>query len=658
MKKILILAVIAAVYATTAFAQHEPFKLASSVAKTITFDELLAAEKTRTLGEKGDGTLTFAQKEIRLVVATGPDSDMLSYRIQGIRNPTLNVPEGAVLKILFVNKDSDMLHDLRIGHVMGEFTADPTLAMTAGSAKLDPAGNTKTWHAQELVIQANDTGAFKYFCSVTGHAKGGMWGTINVGAANNAKLPAMGSMPAGHDHHKMMSGDGNKAPTPTPTPVDQHKGHHPAPAATPTPTQDHTGHDMPGMDGAKHGDMQMSSTVNIGDPMSRESSGTAWVPDSTPMYAYMKHFKDGGMFMLMGSAFLRYTTVGSSRDVSIAGKGSRSRFDAPHMLMAMYSRPAGKNGQIGIRTMFSLDALTQRGNGYPLLYQSGEQFHGQPVHDRQHPHDLVSELAFTYSYKFDDKRLVFIYAGLPGEPALGPAMFMHRTSGANNPDAPISHHWQDATHITWGVVTAGVSFGKVKLEASAFNGTEPDENRWAFDKPRLNSFSGRISWNPTRDLSFQISHGYLRNPEPLEPELKILRKTTASAIYNRPFGKDKNWASTFVWGQNYGNGERSNAFLFESNFDFQKNAIFGRLERVEKSAHELVLDHSYHGSMYWVGAYSIGYVRDIYSNKGVDVGLGGMVTANSNPASLTPVYGGTQHGGWQIFLRIRPSKVM
>lgn len=643
MKKIILLAVITTVFVTAAFAQHQPFTLVSSAAKTITFDELVAAEKTRDLGVKGEGTLTFSKNEIRLVVATGPESDMLSYRIQGMRNPTLVVPEGARLKILIVNKDSDMWHDLRIGHVMGEFAADPTVAMTAGSVKLEPAGSGKTWHSQELVIQANEAGSFKYFCSVTGHAKGGMWGTINVGAATE-KVPAAESMPAGHDHHKMMGNEKTtSAPTPTPTPSAE---------------QDHSGHNMSRKDDGGQNGMGMASTVNIGNPMSRESSGTAWVPDSTPMYAYMKHFKDGGMFMLMGSAFVRYTAIGSSRDVSIAGKGSRSRFDAPHMLMAMYSRPAGKNGQIGIRTMFSLDALTQRGYGYPLLYQSGEQFHGQPVHDRQHPHDLVSELAFTYSYKFDDKRSVFVYAGLPGEPALGPAMFMHRTSGANNPDAPISHHWQDATHITWGVITAGVSFGKVKLEASAFNGTEPDENRWAFDRPRLNSFSGRLSWNPTRDLSFQVSHGYLRNPEPLEPDLKILRKTTASAIYNRPFGKDKNWASTFVWGQNYGNGERSNAFLFESNFDFAKNAVFGRLERVEKSAHELVLDHSYHGPMYWVGAYSVGYVRDIYSQKGIDVGLGGMLTANSNPASLIPVYGGTRHGGWQIFLRIRPSKVM
>ena len=153
----------------------------------------------------------------------------------------------------------------------------------------------------------------------------------------------------------------------------------------------------------------------------------------------------------------------------------------------------------------------------------------------------------------------------------------------NNPDAPIGHHWQDATHITFGVVTAGFSFGKAKIEASAFNGTEPNENRWNFDKPRLNSFSGRLSFNPTKNWAFQISHGYLKNPEPLEPEIRILRKTTASAIYNKMFDENHNWASTFVWGQNHANGESTNSILFESNYDFYKNAVFGRVETVQKS---------------------------------------------------------------------------
>jgi hypothetical protein len=402
---------------------------------------------------------------------------------------------------------------------------------------------------------------------------------------------------------------------------------------------------------------EMRSSVDVNAPMTTEGSGTSWVPESSPMYAYMKMYKDGGMLMLHGTAFLRYTEVGSDRDVSAADKGGKARFDAPSMFMAMYSRPVSERGQIGVRAMVSLDPLIQRGYGYPLLYQSGELFHGQPLHDRQHPHDLIDELAGTFSYKVADKQSFYIYAGVAGEPSLGPPTFMHRVSGMDNPDAPISHHWQDATHISYGVVTAGYNFGKFKIEASAFNGTEPNENRWGIDKLKLNSYSGRFSFNPTRDLALQISHGYLRDPERSEPEIRIMRRTTASAIYNKKLGERKNFSGSFVWGQNYANTERTNSFLFEGNYKFDRNTVFGRVERVQKSGHELVLDEIDEHDIFWVGAYSLGYIYDIVQGKSIDVGLGTQVMFNQNPQSLAAYYGGTNHQGFQFFVRFRPSLI-
>jgi hypothetical protein len=278
------------------------------------------------------------------------------------------------------------------------------------------------------------------------------------------------------------------------------------------------------------------------------------------------------------------------------------------------------------------------------------------MHDRQHPHDFVSELAATYSYKFGGKSSIYFYASYPGEPALGPVMYLHRQSAANIPDAPIGHHWQDATHVSFGVLTAGYAFDKVKLEASAFNGVEPDENRWGFDAPRLNSFSARFSFNPTREWSFQISHGYLKNPERSEPNVHILHRTTASAMYNRSFGDDRNWASTFVWGQNYSDANRTNAFLFESNYEFFGNSIFGRAEQVQKDGDELALSFPRPAGNFWMQAYSIGYLRDLLKNKAVDLGLGSMITFDFNPSALASFYSGTNHSGWQIFFRIRASK--
>lgn len=663
MKTIFLLLLLALFFGATDALAHQAFTLVSSERKTVKESDLPALEKSQTIGKKEKSNLAFTEKEIRLVITTGPEDDMLSYRVQGIRNPNLVVPSGATLKILFVNTDYDMRHDIRFGHVMGEFALAPEIKDTAGSEKLTARSEDNIFQAEEIVIKAGADGAYKYFCSVRGHAKGGMWGNIFVGVKPDEKVKMAEKQKHVHtedeDHEHDEKTDGKM--------TDEKSKTEKPPEEMSTMEMDNMKHDEKKSDSMtqmdhKHDSMKMSSSVDINTPMSQEGSGTSWLPASSPMHAYMKMFDDGSMLMLHGTMFARYTSVGSTRDLSVAGKGDRSRFDAPSMFMAMYSKPLGERSQFGLRTMLSLDPIIERGYGYPLLYQSGELYRGEQIHDRQHPHDFFSELAVTYSYKFNDKNSFFLYAGLPGEPALGPPAFMHRLSGMDNPDAPLSHHWQDATHITWGVVTAGFNFGKFKIEASAFKGEEPDENRWNFDKPRLDSFSARLSFNPTKNWAFQISHGYLKNPEPSEPDLTVLRRTTASAIYNKKFSDDRNWANTFVWGQNYGEGEYTNSYLYETNFQFYKNTVFGRVESVEKSGHELALEHDdehdfdEHG-IFRVGLYSFGYVRDIVKDKGIDVGIGAQATLYTNPSSLTSVYGGTKHGGWQVFLRFRPSRM-
>ncbi len=665
MKKIFLLIFIALLFSVNVFAQ-KGLTLVSSDRKTLTTEELTEIEKEQMPSKKVGSNLTFTEKEIRLVIATGPEDDMLSYRINGVRNPNLVVPAGAILKILFVNSDEDMRHDIRFGHAAGEFAIAPETTETVGTQKLTAKSEGGIYQAEEIVVKAAENGAYNYFCSVRGHAKGGMWGNIFVGVKYDANVKMAEKTAHVHSKDKeneTKSENGMNLEKPDQKSDDSMSNmksddKKSDDSMSNMPGMNHGDHQMSSMSGMNGDEMMMRSVVNINDPMTRESSGTAWSPDSTPMYAWMKTFADGGMLMLHGTFFARYTAVGSSRDVSIAGKGSRSRFDAPSMLMAMYSRPLTNKTQLGFRVMTSLDPVIERGYGYPLLYQSGETFGGEAIHDRQHPHDLFSELAVTLSHKFDDKQSVYFYAGLPGEPALGPPTFMHRLSGMDNPDAPIGHHWEDATHITFGVVTAGYTYDKFKFEASAFKGREPDENRYNFDKPKLDSFSGRFSFNPTRSWSFQISHGYLKNPEPSEPDIKIRRRTTASAIYNKNFAGDRNWSNAFVWGQNHDDEGRTNAFLFESNYQFRKNTIFGRAEQVQKSAHELVLeDPIYEHRNFLVGAFSVGYIRDLVKDKGIDVGLGAMATYNHNPAAIAPVYGGTNHGGFQIFMRFRPSRM-
>jgi Heavy metal binding domain len=399
----------------------------------------------------------------------------------------------------------------------------------------------------------------------------------------------------------------------------------------------HEGHEM---------HMEMHSSIDLADPMSREGSGTSWLPDSSPMYGKMFMFGND-MLMLHGAIFPRYTNVSTRR--------GDDRIDAPNWIMGMYSHPLGDSAQIGARLMMSLDPLTEGGRGYPLLFQTGESWHDQPLHDRQHPHDLFDELSVSLSQKFDHDFSAYIYFGYPGEPALGPPTFMHRPSAMDDPDAPIGHHWQDSTHITFGVATAGLVWRNVKIEGSIFTGREPDENRYDFDRPRFDSYSGRISWNPTKNLALQGSFGYIKSPEALDPKTNIHR-TTASAIYNLPLGPDRNWSNAFVWGQNNASEEgKTQSFLIESNYQRGRDTVYLRWERVEKSGHELVLDPSDESRIFPVGGYTIGYVRDLSHGNGVDIGLGTQFTINDRPVRLDRYYGDDLGYAFQFFLRIRPS---
>ena len=199
-----------------------------------------------------------------------------------------------------------------------------------------------------------------------------------------------------------------------------------------------------------------------GYPVTRESSGTSWQPDASP-HEGINAMVGEWSTMTHGFANLIYDRQGGQR-------GDTKTFSTS-MLMMMGQRPLGE-GTLGLRGMVSLDPLMGK-RGYPLLLQTGETANGAPLVDRQHPHDLFMELSASYSRPLSDRSSVFAYAGLPGEPALGPPAFMHRFSGEDNPEAPISHHWLDSTHIAYGVVTLGYVFGNLKIEGSAFRGREP-----------------------------------------------------------------------------------------------------------------------------------------------------------------------------------------
>ncbi|HEY6195978.1 MAG TPA: hypothetical protein VI504_13130 [Candidatus Eisenbacteria bacterium] len=409
---------------------------------------------------------------------------------------------------------------------------------------------------------------------------------------------------------------------------------HAAPADTsthaPMPAMHH--HDRAGMDMAGM-DMSHASHAAMHGmygpyPMTREASGTAWQPDAAEHRGL--HVPHGEWtLMLHGMANLVQDHQGGPR-------GADKLF-ADNMLMAMAQRPLGA-ATLGLRAMLSAEPATIGKGGYPLLLQTGETADGRtPLVDRQHPHDLFMELAASLSVARGD-RSVFVYGGLPGEPALGPPAFMHRYSGMNLPAAPITHHWLDSTHISYGVLTLGAIADRLKLEGSAFRGREPDEHRWNLESPKLDSYALRISLNPTSAWALQASHGRLESPEQLEPGVDQER-TTASAIHERRWEGGR-CGAMLAWGRDRNRpGRTLDAFLLEASAELhERHTLFARAERAKKDELFTAPDPRA-GATFDVGALAAGYRYDFRHGPHIATGVGVQAALALVPGELREAYG-------------------
>ena len=380
--------------------------------------------------------------------------------------------------------------------------------------------------------------------------------------------------------------------------------------------------------------------------MAREGSGTAWLPDESPMYA-LHAMRGPWTLMFHENVFLQYFHESGPRGDDQVG--------SINWFMGMAQRNVGA-GRLSLRGMFSLEPWSIRGCGYPDVLASGEQCNGQQIHDHQHPHDLFMELAAVYSAPLSGDVQWQVYAAPAGEPALGPVAFPHRLSAMPNPLAPITHHWFDSTHITFGVVTGGLYGRKWKAEASVFNGREPDENRTNFDFAPLDSVSARFWYLPTSRLALQVSTGHLKDAEAGEtPASRItVNRVTASATYHRPLGDSGIWASTLGWGRNAEPDHASNALLLETSFTLNPHDTwFGRFEWVGKSAHDL--DAATVTGDFTVGKLQGGYTRYLAAWNGFQPGVGAGLSVGIVPDTLKSLYGSRINTGIAAFLTLRPA---
>ena len=416
----------------------------------------------------------------------------------------------------------------------------------------------------------------------------------------------------------------------------------------PVSTGDQEGGAMKGMPGMKrapgkqamqdmHNMHGMQMRASLGDwPAYREGSGTSWQPDASPMFMKMLGSPGGFDFGTMGILQAGYDNAGGKR----GGKGLFST----SMIMLMGRKDLG-GGVFGLHLMTSLDPIINGRRGIPNLFQNAFDVNGVTVGDRKDPHNIFAELAVSYSHALSKDWSAFIYGGPVGEPALGNVMYLHRTSGLEIPEAPISHDWFDGSHISFGVATLGLVYkNKWKIEGSGFNSDEPGAHLYGIGRIALNSASGRLSYNPSRDWSFSASYGYFKSDV-------NAHRLAVSASYSHELPRGDNLSVTAYFGQNIATGAAaSNAWLAEATYYHSREAFFARFERVDKA--ELV---DVPVGNYTINKLLAGDVHN-FCNKGqLDYGVGAYVGVYSFPSSLNAFYGKSPLT-FGLFLRVRPSK--
>jgi hypothetical protein len=453
----------------------------------------------------------------------------------------------------------------------------------------------------------------------TGHAQDNAH--LNHSAMDQMEMEASPPAPmasqSAPDHDMPMAQASSPAPQPEPVPMDHSKIDHDAMQP-----------DVPGV--AMTGHEQASQSA-------AEGSGTSLLPANEGAMPGLHIAAGDWMVMAHGNVSLQYTEHSGPR-------GDEMLY-ATSMAMLVGERQTGW-GRLQLRSMFSLEPLMGP-RGYPNLFATGETAGGEPLVDRQHPHDLFMELAARLDFNLGAETQLFLYGGPAGEPALGPSAFMHRASASYNPEPPITHHWFDSTHITYGVATVGLAGRRWQVEASAFRGADPDEDRWNIETPKLDSWSVRGTLTPTPTWAIQASYAEIKQPEALHPG-ENEHRFTASAHYDNGQGLSAMLAFS---NKDRVPGESLPAWLAEANWNLDRsNTLFGRFENVAND--ELFPDHTspLHDQRFRVSKFELGYARRIALDP-FELALGGAVSAYATPSALDPYYG-TAPWGYTLFARV------
>ena len=401
-------------------------------------------------------------------------------------------------------------------------------------------------------------------------------------------------------------------------------------------------------------------TLPLGVPFSRVGSATSWLPDSSPMRAH--HFVVGDWSLMLHGA----ATLQNDRQNGFRGDQQLGLIDW-EMLMAAHPLAGGL---FRVNAMTSVEAAVNGREGYPELVQTGGTFRGARLVNRQHPHNLVMEAAALYDHSLTRWLAGEVYVAAVGEPALGPVAYMHRPSADADPFAPIGHHGQDASHESFGVVTAALNTHAVKLEASTFNAREGDEYRYNLDYhgARLDSYSMRLTALPNGHIALSAWAGYLMAHDRLETPIGMQRYgaslSTSNTVGGRPLSTE------VVWGldiHHHGSREHMHgadatnlkffhemaSALVEATLGLtKKTELTARLEQVQKSGDDLGFIGDDLAEIFTIRGMSLAVTRDAVTAGGFTFALGARGAVDRLPQTLRPTYHTVTPTGYSIFLKV------
>jgi hypothetical protein len=402
-------------------------------------------------------------------------------------------------------------------------------------------------------------------------------------------------------------------------------------------------------------------TLPLGIPLSRVGSATSWLPDSAPMHAH--HFTVGDWsLMLHGAANAQFDHQNGFR--------GDQQFGLIDWEMLMAARPLA-GGLVRVNAMTSLESAVNGAQGYPELVQTGGVYRRGRLVNYQHPHNLIMEAAALYDHSLTKWVAAGLYVAAVGEPALGPVAYMHRPSGEADPFAPVGHHWQDATHESFGVVTVGLNTRAVKLEGSIFNAREGDESYYNLDYTgaRLDSYSARLTVAPSGNVAVSAWTGYLMAHDRLETPIGMQRYGASMLTSNTVGGHPLSTA--VIWGldvHNHGAREHVHdpnatnvkhyhemtSALVEATLGITKRTdVTARLEQVQKSGDDLGFLADDLAQLFTIQGVSLAVTQSVVSAGGFTFSLGARGAVNRLPETLRLTYRTLTPTGYAIFLKVR-----